>query len=131
MFKCLTEQDIFLQSVPRGKITSEDLVDIPCTHHERRTKIDIIFEKVVEHVDAEVKQCPSCKATVKGQFPSDMQGSLQYGVGLKAFVINLLVCQMVSLNRVQKLVHAMMGEIITESTLLQFVLRLYQALEAR
>ena len=47
-----------------------------------------------------------------------MHGSLQYGVGLKAFVI---VCQLVSLNRVQKLVNAMMGEVIAESTLLKFV----------
>ena len=123
-------QQITIASANVCHVCAEDLVDIPCTHHERRTKIDIIFEKVVEHVDAEVKQCPSCKATVKGQFPSDMQGPLQYGVGLKAFVINLLVCQMVSLNRVQKLVNAMIGEVIAESTLLKFVLRLYQALEA-
>jgi len=104
--------------------------DVPCTHHERRTKIDIVFEKVVEHVDAEVKQCPTCHSTVKGKFPVDMHGPLQYGDGLKAFVINLLVCQMVSLNQVQKLVKAMIGEVISESTLLKFVLRLYQALEA-
>ena len=80
--------------------------------HERRTKIDIVFEKVVEHVDAEIKQCPTCKTTVKGKFPADRHGPLQYGDGLKAFVVNLLVCQMVALNRVQKLVNAMIGEVI-------------------
>ena len=37
---------------------------------------------------------------------------------------------MVSLNRVQKPVNAMRGEIIAESTLLKFVWRLCQALEA-
>ena len=111
-------------------VCTEDLTDTPCTHHERRTKIDIIFEKVVEHVDAEIKQCPACKVMVKGQFPADLHGPLQYGEGLKAFVINLLVCQMVALNRVQKLVNAMMGEVIAESTLLKFVMRLHQALEA-
>ena len=37
---------------------------------------------------------------------------------------------MVVLNRVQKLVNSMIGEVIAESTLLKFVLRLYQALEA-
>jgi hypothetical protein len=59
-----------------------------------------------------------------------MHGPLQYGDGLKAFVINLLVCQMVALNRVQKLVNSMIGEVMAESTLLKFVLRLHQALEA-
>lgn len=37
---------------------------------------------------------------------------------------------MVSLNRVQKLVKAMVGGVIAESSLLKFVLRLYHALEA-
>ena len=53
----------------------------------------------------------------------------QYGNGLKAYIINLLVCQMISLNRVQKLIKSMIGEIIAEATLLKFVLRLYTALE--
>ena len=35
----------------------EYISDTPCEHIERRTKIDIIFGKVVEHVDAEVKIC--------------------------------------------------------------------------
>lgn len=72
-------------------VCGEDLSTVTCTHHERRTKIDIVFEKMVEHVDAEVKECPNCQATAKGEFPSDMHGPLQYGDGLKAFIINLLV----------------------------------------
>jgi hypothetical protein len=123
-------EQVTVSTVSFCDVCAEDLTDVPCTHHERRTKIDIIFEKVVEHVDAEIKQCPTCKTTVKGKFPADMHGPLQYGNGLKAFVVNLLVCQMVALNRVQKLVKAMIGEVIAESTLLKFVLRLYQVLEA-
>lgn len=106
------------------------LEDVPCHQHERRTRIDIIFEKVAEHVDAEVKQCPNCKSTVKGEFPEDMVGQLQYGNGLKAFAIHLIVSQMVALNRVQKQIAAMIGNVIAEATLLKFVLRLYQSLEA-
>ncbi len=62
-------------------------------------------------------------------FPADLHGPLQYGNGLKAFVINLLVCQMVSLNRVQKLIKSMMDETLAEASLLKFVWRLHQALE--
>ncbi len=100
-----------------------------CREHERRTKIDIVFEKVVEHIDAEIKQCPNCTATVKGNFPKDMPGPLQYGNGLKAFAIHLIISQMVALNRVQKQVSAMIGAVISEATLLKFVWRLHQALE--
>lgn len=110
-------------------ICGEDLEAIPCTHHERRTKIDIVFEKVVEHVDAEIKYCPTCDATVKGAFPSSFHGPLQYGEGLKAFVVDLLVCQMVAMNRVQKLVKSMIGVVIAEASLLKFILRLHLALE--
>jgi len=124
-----TRETVTLSSVNSCDVCGERLMDSPCTHIERRTKIDIVFEKVVEHVDAEIKQCPVCDSTVKGTFPADMHGPMQYGDGLKAFVVNLLVCQMVALNRVQKLVHSMIGVVISETSLLKFVLRLYQALE--
>ena len=107
----------------------EDLSDITSAESERRTKIDIVFEKVVEHVDAQIKQCPSCDSRVKASFPAGWHGPLQYGAGLKAFVINLIVCQMVALNRVQKLVKSMMAVTLSEASLLKFVYRLHQALE--
>lgn len=106
-----------------------ELDNTPCEGHERRTKIDIVFEKVVEHVDAEVKQCPNCEATVKGLFPEDMPGKLQYGNGIKALVIHLIVSQMVALNRVQKQIAAMIDTVISEASLLKYVMRLYLALE--
>lgn len=57
-----------------------------------------------------------------------MPGPLQYGNGLKAYIISLLVCQMISLNRVQKMVKSLIGEILSEASLLKFVLRLHLAL---
>ncbi|MBA2484375.1 MAG: hypothetical protein H0V39_08160 [Nitrosomonas sp.] len=53
---------------------------------------------------------------------------MQSGDGLKAFVISLLVGQVVALNRVQKLVKSMIGVVIAEASLFKFVLRLYQTL---
>ena len=100
-------ETVTIAQVEHCDVCGEPLTDVPCTHQERRTKIDILFEKVIEHVDAEVKQCPNCQATVKGWFPPDLHGPLQYGNGLKAFAINLLVAQMVSLQRVQQLLQSM------------------------
>jgi transposase len=110
-------------------VCGEDLRDTACQKHEMRTKIDIIFEKVIEHVDVEVKHCESCDSTVKSKFPADMPGPLQYGNGLKAYIINLLIGQMISLSRVQKLIKSIIGEIIAEASLLKFVFRLYLALD--
>ena len=58
-----------------------------------------------------------------------MPGPLQYGNGLKAYIISLLVCQMLSLNRASKMVATMMGNVIAQASLLKFVLRLHLALE--
>jgi transposase len=125
-----TIESVTLAKVTQCDICGQDLSKTACSHHERRTKIDIVFEKVVLHVDAEVKHCDHCDATVKGQFPSDMPGPLQYGNGLKAYIISLLAAQMISLNRVQKMVKSLIGEILSQTTLLKFVLRLYEALES-
>jgi transposase len=125
-----TVETITVTKVKRCDVCGEDLTKVICQHTERRTKIDILFEKKVEHVDAEIKHCPSCDSTVKGKFPSDMPGPLQYGNGLKAYIISLLVCQMISLNRVQKMIKSIIGEIIAEASLLKFVLRLHLALES-
>ena len=123
-----TVESVTVSQVTLCSVCGEDISDSPCIRHERRTKIDIVFEKVVEHIDAEVKNCSACDAQVKGKYPADMPGPLQYGNGLKAYVISTLVCQMVALNRVQKSVKAMIGQIISEATLLKFVLRLHESL---
>ena len=124
-----TKETVTIAKAETCDVCGVSLDQTPCREHERRTKIDIVFEKVMDHVDAEVKECPNCTATVKGDFPEDMPGPLQYGIGLKAFAIHLIISQMVALNRVQKQISAMIGTVISEATLLKFVWRLYQALE--
>lgn len=125
-----TKETVTISEVTTCAACGVPLDDTPCQGHERRTKIDIVFEKVVEHIDAEIKQCPNCTTKVKGDFPQDMQGKLQYGSGLKAFAIHLIVSQMVALNRVQKQIAAMIGSVLSEATLLKYVFCLHLALES-
>ena len=66
---------------------------------------------------------------IDGSFAGHMLGKLQYGNGIKAFVIYLIISQMVALNRVQKQVSAMIGAVISEASLLKFVWHLHQSLE--
>ena len=47
----------------------EDLTDTACTGHQRRTLVDIVFEKVVRHADAEIKHCPRCHTEAPGALP--------------------------------------------------------------
>lgn len=105
-----------------------DLSGQPCERRERRTRIDILFEKVITHVEVEVKQCARCEQQTKGRFPADMPGPLQYGDGIKAYVLNLLIGQMVSLDRVQKSLKTLIDVVVSPATILKFVTRLHEAL---
>jgi transposase len=125
-----TVETLVVAKVNQCQTCGEDLSDTPCQGHERRTRIDIIFEKVVNHVDAEIKYCPYCETRTKGRFPADMSGPLQYGPGIKAFVLNLLIAQMVPLNRIQKSIKTLIGQAISEATILKYVMQLHQALAA-
>lgn len=123
-----------VETVEVAKLTfcehcGEDLRKVPCRGHERRTKIDIVFEKVVVHVDAEIKRCPHCRMQNRGPFPEAFSGPLQYGAGIKAYVLNLLIAQMISLKRVQQSIQTLIGLLISEATILKYVLQLHQALE--
>ncbi|MGA7979186.1 MAG: transposase, partial [Chromatiaceae bacterium] len=123
-----TVETVELSPVNRCESCGEDLSDTPCQGHERRTRIDIVFEKLVSHVDAEIKQCPHCRAQTKGAFPQDMSGPLQYGSGIKAYVLNLLVAQMLSLKRVQQSIKTLIDLAISEATILKYVMQLHLAL---
>lgn len=115
--------------VNQCKQCGRDLSNTKCQCVERRTRIDIVFEKTVEHVETQVKKCPRCQTTNKGKFPKDMSGPLQYGNGIKAYIIQLLVMQMMSLNRVSKLLATLIGQVISEATLLSMIMRLHLMLE--
>jgi len=58
-----------------------------------------------------------------------MPGPLQYGMGIKSYVINLLISQMVSLKRVQQSIKTLTGQMIAEATFLKYVLQLHYSLE--
>lgn len=124
-----TVETVQVAEVQVCETCGEDLRNTPCQGQERRTKIDIIFEKVVSHVDAEIKQCPRCQARTKGCFPADMPGPLQYGAGVKAYALNLLIAQMVSLKRVQHSIKTLIGQVISEATLLKYIGQLHHGLQ--
>jgi transposase len=125
-----TVETVTLAPVNVCETCGEDLSDTPCEEHERRTRIDIVFEKVISHVDAEIKVCPHCQGQSKGAFPADMSGPLQYGPGIKAYVLNLVVAQMLSLKRVQQSIRTLIDLAIAEATILKYVMQLHQALAA-
>lgn len=114
--------------VTECRACGHDLTGIVPTGHERRVKVDIVFETTELSVDAEIKTCPRCRAEVRGPFPDDMPGPLQYGPGIVAFATHLLTAQMLSLRRAAQTLQALTGRAIAEATLLAWLTRLHAAL---
>ena len=63
----------------------------------------------------------------RARFPDTMPGPLQYGPGVKAYVVHLLAAQMLSLKRVAHSMHALIGQLLSEATLLGYVGHLHRA----
>ena len=124
-----TVETVTVSKVCFCETCGEDLRAVRPHGHERRTQIDIVFEKVLSHVDAEIKSCPHCGAETRAPFPEAFSGPLQYGSGIKAYVLNLLIAQMISLKRVQHSIQTLIGQVISEATILKYVLQLHLALE--
>lgn len=96
---------------------------------EERKKIDIIYEIVEHTVSAEVKVCPACSHTNKAKFPEGMDGKLQYGIGIKASIINFLMIQMISLERTQEHFKGLIGRFISQSIMLKYLTQFSTSLE--
>ena len=124
-----TVETVVLSKVSACEECGEDLRQVRPRGHERRTQIDIVFEKVLSHVDAEIKSCPHCGSDTRAPFPESFSGPVQYGSGIKAYVLNLLLAQMIALKRVQQSIHTLIGQLISEATILKYVLQLHLALE--
>jgi transposase len=123
-----TVESVHVSKVSSCEKCGEDLRDVPPDGYERRTQIDIVFEKVLRHVDAEIKSCSHCDAETRAPFPEAFRGPVQYGAGIKAYVLNLLIAQMISLKRVQHAITSLIGLVISEATILKYVLQLNFAL---
>ena len=81
-----------------------DLSQVAASERECRVLYDIVFQVIEHRVEAGCQQCPHCQARSKADFPASIPGPRQYGSGLQAFIIDLLVAQMLSLRRTVELV---------------------------
>ena len=124
-----TVETVTVSKVDECGSCCEDLSGQPPEGHVRRTRTDIVFTTVVSHVDAEIKECPHCGEETTGPFPNDMPGPHQYGPGIKGYVLNLLIAQMLSLKRVQESIQVLIGLAISEATILKYVLQLHRVLQ--
>ena len=114
--------------VTECRACGHDLDGVTPSGHERRVKVDIVFETTELTIESEIKTCPRCGSETRGAFPDDLPGPLQYGPGLVAFAAHLLTAQMLSLKRAAQTLKALTGRAVAEATLLAWLTRLHDAL---
>ena len=90
----------------------------PCKQ-ERRQVFDIppVQIEVTEH-QAEVKVCPGCGETVKGEFPCEVTQAVQYGPRLQAQATYLNVYQLIPWARTRELLGDFYGHTPAEAIVL-------------
>ena len=96
-----------------------DLSAIEPVRYERRQVFDIppVQIEVMEH-QAEIKQCPSCGQQIKGEFPSDVTQTTQYGLRLKAQASYLNNYHFIPLARTEELLTDFYGHGPSEAVVL-------------
>ena len=106
-----------------------DLCGIDVIKVEERAKIDIIYEITEHTVKSEHKKCSECGHLNKGKFPKGMDGKVQYGNGIKASIINFLMVQMISLERVGEHFKGLIGRMISQAVMLKYIAQLSYSLK--
>lgn len=106
-----------------------DLSNTEVKETENRKKIDIIYEITEHTVTSESKECPGCGHLNKGKFPQGMDGKIQYGIGIKASIINFLMVQMMSLEKVSEHFRGLIGRFISDAVMLKYIAQFSASLE--
>jgi transposase len=107
-----------------------DLVDVAVRTIERRQVLDIPPAQlhVTEH-QAERKCCPHCRAEVRAAFPASVPSPVQYGTGLGALAVYLVIHHLLPLQRTAQILSDLVGAHLSEGTIRQLITRGAQALQ--
>jgi transposase len=106
------------------------LTGVPAIRVERRQVFDVPPLKIVvtEH-RAETKQCPCCQRLVRAGFPRGARRPVQYGLCLKAFIVYLLVFQLIPYDRIETLFRDLFGQPVGKGTMVNIARSCYEDLE--
>lgn len=104
--------------------------NVPVNDQDLRQVHDVpmIQIAVTEH-QCEIKCCPSCGTLNRGEFPSEVQNSVQYGPNLQGLMVYLLDLQLIPSARVCELLWDVYGLEVSEGTLYNVRSRCFNALD--
>jgi transposase len=106
------------------------LVNTPVESWELRQVHDLpqVSIDVTEH-QSEVKCCPNCGILNRGSFPVEVKYPIQYGPNVQAWIVYLMVVQLIPSLRICELLSEAFNISLSEGTLYNIRQRCFDALE--
>jgi transposase len=87
------------------------------TVHEIRYEMDINIKTTTTAHQTMQVQCPQTATLIRGGFPENISGTIQYGANLEALAVSLNTMGMVSLNRTHEILNGVFGVPISTGTI--------------
>lgn len=106
------------------------LAEVAANDVEKRQVFDlsVVSIEVTEH-QAEVKQCPVCGATTKGEFPVGVTEAAQYGLRIKAQAVYFNQHHHISLEHTQEILVDLYGQASGEAMIIAACQETQEAVE--
>lgn len=90
---------------------------------ETRYKVDIQVIQTLDAYESMEVKCPKTNQTLKGTFPSDIKGQIQYGESIASLIVTLNTVGAVSAKRTQEILGSLFDLPISTGTVLKMVSR--------
>lgn len=98
-----------------------DLRKVPAVELDKRQEFELppLQLRVTEH-QAEVKRCPCCGKESRGELPSSLEQTAQYGPGVKALAMYLMHAHYLPYGRVGEFFQEVFGQALSAGSLYNF-----------
>lgn len=98
-----------------------DLSDVPVQSEDTRQVFHIIVKMEITEHRTQTKICsnPGCHHQNQSAYPEDVNHKTQYSSSTRAFLSYLNLQQLLPLNRIREMVHALTGIAISEGTIVR------------
>jgi transposase len=103
-----------------------DLTNVPVTNLDCRQVFEIPEPKLeVFEYQSEIKTCPECGKTNKGQFPEGVNSSVQYGPRFRGMLVYMQNQHFMPADRLSQMVSDLYGTSVSVATILDASSRIY------